>query len=100
MLIGIAVVGGAARGLFTLVSATLVSDHWGPQRYAALNGVFHAPIGVAAALAPAFGAGIAAVTGSYAALFAVLAAIAFVAAALAATAGVPSGGRRDAVLVE
>lgn len=100
LLIGIAVVGGAARGLFTLVSATLVSDHWGPQRYAALNGVFHAPIGVAAALAPAFGAGIAAVTGSYAALFAVLAAIAFVAAALAATAGVPSGGRRDAVLVE
>lgn len=93
LLMGIAVLGGAARGLFTLVSATLVSDHWGPGRYAALNGVFHAPIGVAAALAPAFGAGIAALTGSYAALFAVLAAIALAAAALAATAGEPQAAR-------
>lgn len=100
LLIGIAVLGGAARGLFTLVSATLVSDHWGPSRYAALNGVFHAPMGVAAALAPAFGAGIAAVTGSYTALFAVLAAIALAAAALAATAGDPSAERWDPELVE
>jgi MFS family permease len=89
LLITIAVLGGAARGLFTLVGATIVSDHWGPRRYAALNGVYHAPIGIAAALAPAFGAGIAAITGSYTMLFAVLALIALTAAALAAGAGGP-----------
>lgn len=87
LLVALAVLAGAARGLFTLVGATLVSDHWGPRRYAALNGVFHAPMGVAAALAPAVGAGIAAVTGSYAALFAVLAVIALAAAGLASLAG-------------
>jgi MFS family permease len=99
LLIGIAVLGGAARGLFTLVGATLVSDHWGPERYAALNGVFHAPIGVAAALAPAFGAGVAALTGSYAVLFIVLAVVAVAAAALAAAAGDPSARRQDRELI-
>lgn len=91
LLMAIAVLGGAARGLFTLVSATMVSDHWGPQRYAAINGVFHAPIGIAAALAPALGAGVAAITGSYAALYGVLALVALLGAALAASAGDPSG---------
>lgn len=92
VLVVVAVLGGAARGLFTLVGATLVSDHWGPHRYAALNGVFHAPIGIAAALAPAFGAGIATVTGSYAALFGILALIALVAGGLAAVAEDPTAG--------
>jgi len=100
VLITIAVLGGAARGLFTLVGATIVNDHWGPQRYAALNGVYHAPMGIAAALAPAFGAGVAAITGSYAVLFGVLALIALAAATLAASAGDPSASRRDAELVE
>jgi len=89
LLIAIAVLGGAARGLHTLVGATLISDHWGPQRYAALNGVLHAPIGIAAALAPAFGAVVAAVTGSYAALFGVLALLSVLAAVLATYAGEP-----------
>lgn len=99
LLIAVAVVGGAARGLFTLVGATIVSDHWGHERYAALNGVLHAPMGIAAALAPAFGAGVAALTGSYPALFGVLAVIALVSAALAATAGEPSpvGGHAEVV---
>ena len=90
VLVLVAVVGGAARGLFTLVGATLVSDHWGAQRYAAINGVYHAPKGVAAALAPAFGAGVAAVMGGYPAMFGVLAALALAGAALAATAGTPT----------
>jgi MFS family permease len=90
VLVLVAVLGGAARGLFTLVGATLVSDHWGAQRYAAINGVYHAPKGVAAALAPAFGAGVAAITGSYPAMFGVLAALALVGAALAASAGKPT----------
>jgi MFS family permease len=84
LLVAIAVAGGAARGLFTLVAATAVTDRWGPERYAALNGVYQAPLGVAAALAPALGAALAAYTGSYAALFTVLAAIGVAAAALAA----------------
>jgi len=100
LLVTIAIVGGAARGLFTLIEATLVSDHWGPARYAALNGVLQAPYGIAAALAPAFGAAIATMTGSYAALFGVLAAIALVGAGLAAVAGDPSGGRGNAELVQ
>jgi predicted MFS family arabinose efflux permease len=89
VLVLVAVLGGAARGLFTLVGATLVSDHWGAHRYAAINGVYHAPKGVAAALAPAFGAGVAAVTGGYPAMFGVLAALALAGAALAASAGNP-----------
>jgi hypothetical protein len=101
LLIGIAVVGGAARGLFTLEGATLVSDHWGPERYAALNGVFHAPMGVAAAIAPGFGAGIAAITSSYTGLFAILTVGAGDgAAALAAASGDPSALSWDAELVE
>lgn len=90
VLVLVAVLGGAARGLFTLVGATLVSDHWGPQRYAAINGVYHAPKGVAAALAPAFGASVAAITGGYPAMFGVLAALALVGAVLAACAGDPT----------
>ena len=96
VLVLVAVLGGAARGLFTLVGATLVSDHWGAQRYAAINGVYHAPKGVAAALAPAFGAGVAAITGGYPAMFAVLAALALAGAGLAASAGDPSVARRNA----
>jgi MFS family permease len=96
VLVLVAVLGGAARGLFTLVGATLVSDHWGAQRYAAINGVYHAPKGVAAALAPAFGAGVAAITGSYPAMFGVLAALALVGAALAASAGKPTPVRGSA----
>ena len=96
VLVLVAVLGGAARGLFTLVGATLVSDHWGAQRYAAINGVYHAPKGVAAALAPAFGAGVAAITGGYPAMFGVLAALALAGAALAASAGDPSAVRGNA----
>lgn len=87
VLVMVAVLGGAARGLFTLVGATLVSDHWGAQRYAAINGVYHAPKGIAAALAPAFGAGVAAILGGYPAMFGVLAVLALAGAVLAASAG-------------
>ncbi len=93
LLILLAVVAGAARGLFTLISATVVSEHWGAGRYAALNGVYNAPLGVAAALAPAAGAAIAAWTGSTAGLFVVLGCLGLMAAALAATSGSTTGGR-------
>jgi MFS family permease len=87
LLIAIAVVAGAARGLFTLIGATVVSEHWGPDRYAALNGVYNAPLGVAAALAPAAGAAVAAGTGGSTGLFVVLGCLGLVAAALTAAAG-------------
>jgi len=94
LLIAVAIVGGAARGLFTLVMATVVSDHWGPERYAALNGVYNAPLGVAAALAPAFGAAVTSWTGGPSGLFVVLGLLGAVAAVLAAAAG-GSGGLAD-----
>ncbi|MGL5810119.1 MAG: MFS transporter [Nocardioides sp.] len=100
VLIAVAVLSGAARGVFTLVGATVVSDHWGSSRYAALNGVYQAPSGIAAALAPALGAGLAAIVGGYPALFGVLAGAAFVAAALAAIAGDPSAPHWGAEVVE
>lgn len=93
LLIAVAVVAGAARGLFTLVAATVVSEHWGAERYAALNGVYNAPVGIAAALAPAFGAAVAAWTGDYAGLFLVLAALGVLGAVLAATTGTSSSDR-------
>jgi MFS family permease len=94
LLIVVAVLAGAARGLFTLVGATVVSDHWGPERYAALNGVYNAPVGVAAALSPAFGAAVVAVTGSVTGLFVVLAALGVAGAALAVLAGNTPGPRQ------
>ncbi|KAA1429436.1 MFS transporter [Nocardioides antri] len=82
LLIGLAMVAGAARGVYTLVGATLVTDLWGPERYAAINGVLGAPISVATALGPFAGAWIAELTGGYPETFAVLAALAAVGSAL------------------
>lgn len=78
LLIVVSVLAGAARGLYTLVGATLVSDLWGPQRYAALNGVLGAPVAFAGALGPFVGAWIATGAGGYPAAFAVLAGLAAV----------------------
>ncbi|MEU6136796.1 MFS transporter [Nocardioides sp. NPDC047086] len=83
VMIVVAVLTGTARGLYTLISATVVSDVWGPERYAALNGVYSAPAGVAGALAPAVGAALAAVLGGYDALYWVLAGTVLVAGVLA-----------------
>jgi MFS family permease len=94
LLLAVSVIAGGVRGVFTLTEATLVSDYWGPDRYAVLNGVFNAPLVAAGAIAPAAGAGIAAAAGSYPALFAVLAVTAAVGAALAATSPAPDGPGR------
>ena len=55
LLVAVSVIAGTIRGVFTLIEATLVSDHWGPGRYAALNGVFSAPLTAASALARSIG---------------------------------------------
>jgi MFS family permease len=90
LLVTAAIIAGAVRGVFTLTEATLVADQWGAGRYAVINGVFNAPLTAAGAIAPTVGAGIAAVTGSYPAMFAILAAVAAMGAVLAGTAPAPS----------
>jgi MFS family permease len=90
LLVAASVIAGAVRGIFTLTEATLVADQWGAGRYAVINGVFNAPLTAAGAVAPTAGAAIAALTGSYPAMFAVLAAVAAAGAALAATSPAPA----------
>lgn len=82
-LIALSVLAGAARGLFTLLQATAISDRWGIESYAALNGVYNLPVSAAAALAPLFGAALSQILGGDAQLFAALAGLGAVAVALA-----------------
>jgi MFS family permease len=85
-LIAMAVLAGAARGLFTLLQATTVADRWGTRSFGRINGVFTAPITVAIALAPGGGALLARLTGGYPTSYALLALITVIAAAAASTA--------------
>ena len=89
LLISVAVLAGAARGLFTLLSATAVSDRWGTHRFGTRNGVFHAPVTAAMAVAPWAGAVLAERAGGYPAMFLLLGALMLVAAAVSVAA--PSG---------
>lgn len=75
---------GLARGVWTLVQATAVTDRWGPSAYGTLNGVLTAPALVAAAAAPFAGAVLADLLGSWADAFLVLAGLAALAAVLMA----------------
>jgi len=70
----LAFLGGTARGLFTLVQATAVSDRWGPERYGARNGILSGATLAAAAFAPWVGALIAVAVGGYGPAFWCLAA--------------------------
>lgn len=84
LLIAAAMLAGAARGVFTLLQATAISDRWGAAHYGRLNGILSAPAMVATALAPWAGAALAAVLGGYPGVFVLLALLAGVAAALMA----------------
>lgn len=84
LLIGIGMALGLARGVYTLVQATAVTDRWGPASYGALNGLLTAPALVAAAAAPFAGAVLADLLGSWADAFLALAGIAALAAVLMA----------------
>ncbi|MEN3270866.1 MFS transporter, partial [Pseudonocardia sp.] len=84
LLITAAMLAGAARGVFTLLQATAVSDRWGAAHYGRLNGLLSAPAMVATALAPWAGAALAEVLGGYPIVFVLLAGIAALAAVLAA----------------
>jgi MFS family permease len=82
--------GGMARGMFTLVQATAVSDRWGPMAYGARNGVLSGATMGAAALAPWAGSFLADHVGGFAMAFWILAV-----GMLVAAAGIrPTAGRR------
>jgi MFS family permease len=83
VLIALSMVLGLARGTYTLIQATAVTDRWGPAQYGALNGILTAPALVAAASASFVGAALAHLLGSYSAAFLALAALAGVGAGLA-----------------
>jgi MFS family permease len=83
LLVVAAMLAGAARGVFTLLQATAISDRWGAAHYGRLNGLLSAPALLATALAPWAGAALAQALGSYPAVFLVLAATAALAAVLA-----------------
>jgi len=84
LLIVIGMALGLARGVYTLVQATAVTDRWGPTSYGALNGILTAPALVAAAAAPFAGAVLADLLGSWADAFLALAGVAALAAVLMA----------------
>jgi MFS family permease len=82
LLIAVAMLAGAARGVFTLLQATAISDRWGSVHYGRLNGLLSAPALIATALAPWAGAALAQTLGGYPAVFAVLAGLAALGAVL------------------
>lgn len=87
-LIGAAILAGVARGVFTLIKATAVSDRWGSAHYGRLSGVLAAPLTVCTALAPFAGAALAEAVGGYSTAFVILGAVTLVGALLAlATSG-------------
>jgi MFS family permease len=83
LLIAAAMLAGSARGVFTLLQATAISDRWGAAHYGRLGGILAAPGMVATALAPWAGAALSEVLGGYPVVFAILAGIAALAAVLA-----------------
>jgi MFS family permease len=76
------VLAGCARGIFTLVQATAVTDRWGSVHYGRLSGLLGGPVMLAGAVAPWAGSVLATWFGGYAAVFVLLAAVSVVAATL------------------
>lgn len=83
LLVLAAMLAGSARGVFTLLQATAVTERWGAAHYGRLNGLLSAPGTFAAALAPWAGAALAGPLGGYPAVFCLLAALGVLAAGLA-----------------
>lgn len=82
---------GIARGIYTLVQATAVTDRWGIDSYASLNGIVSATLLLAGATAPWIGTAIARAADSYALVFALLAAVAAAGLAVLPRWGDPNG---------
>jgi MFS family permease len=71
-----------ARGVFTLLQATAVTDRWGATHYGHLTGLLSAPLTITMALAPFAGAVLAELLGGYANTFLLLGALTVAAALL------------------
>ncbi|GAA0246429.1 MFS transporter [Saccharothrix mutabilis subsp. mutabilis] len=82
-LVAASVLAGAARGTFTLLHATAVTDRWGTRHYGRLGGLLHAPLAVTAAVSPWIATAVAERLGGYPVVFVLLAAAGAVAAVLA-----------------
>jgi MFS family permease len=80
LLVALAVVAGAGRGLHTLLQASTVADRWGTRAFGRVNGVFSAPVTLAVALAPAGGVAVAGLVGGFGAAFLVLGVVTLLAA--------------------
>ncbi len=93
LLVAVAMLAGAARGVFTLLQATAVTDRWGAAHYGRLGGLLAAPAMLATAVSPWAGSALAAVVGGYPAVFLGLAAVAVLAAAGVATTATPAAAR-------
>lgn len=82
LVLAISFAAGLARGIYTLIQATAVSDRWGTANFGARNSLLSGGTTVAAAGAPWIGAAAASALGSYSAAFLVLACASAVAAAI------------------
>ena len=96
LLVVVAMVAGAARGTFTLLQATALSDRWPSRFYGRLAGLLSAPVMVAVALSPWLGSVLAGVVG-YPPLFALLGVLGVVGAVLATGTGVDHSGHDHSV---
>lgn len=83
LLIAVSIGAGAARGIYTLLQATGVSERWGTRSFGALNGIATVPTTAAMVAAPAGGAFLAELVGNYTMAFYLLATITFIGALLA-----------------
>jgi len=83
LLLAVAVLAGAVRGITTLLQATAVTERWGTVRYGARSAVLAAPVTLAIAVAPWASASLAHAFGGYPPLFGALAAVSVIGAALA-----------------
>ena len=83
LLVAASIGAGAARGIYTLLQATSVSDRWGTRSFGALNGIATVPTTTAMVIAPAGGAFLAEWVGSYTTAFSLLAGLTLLGALLA-----------------
>jgi MFS family permease len=86
-------VAGVARGIFTLIKATAVSDRWGTTDFGARSSILTGAVMVAAAFAPWLGALLASLAGGYVVAFVAIAAAGGVSAVVLGS--LPSHGSRQ-----
>jgi MFS family permease len=85
--IALAVLLGLARGIYTLIQATAVTDRWGTHAYGHLSGVLTAPGLAAGAAAPFVGTALAALLGGWTGAFLALAALSAIGTMVLAASG-------------